>query len=50
MVVNSCDILSYLEDRHPRPPVYPAEAQPRTLERFYDTVLDTIVQDVSIWT
>lgn len=54
VIVNSADIVAYLEDRYPDPPVYPAGAQPRARarawERFCDTVLDAIVHDVSIWT
>ncbi len=54
VVASSADIVAYLEDRQPAPPVYPAgarlRAQARAWERLCDTVLDAIVHDVSIWT
>jgi glutathione S-transferase len=54
VVVNSSDIVAYLEDRHPSPPVFPAgakaRARAREWERLCDTVLDAIVHDISIWT
>lgn len=52
-VVNSSDIVAYLEDRWPTPAVLPgdarARAQARAWERFSDVVVDAIVHDVSIW-
>ena len=52
-VVNSSDIVAYLEDRYPDPPVFPSDpalrASARSWERCADTVLDAIVHDISIW-
>ncbi|CAG0986959.1 Stringent starvation protein A [Myxococcaceae bacterium] len=54
VVVESACIVAYLEDRFPIPAVYPsgarARAVARALERLCDTVFDSIVHDVSIWT
>lgn len=54
VVVSSAGIVAYLEDRHPEPSVFPADprarARAREWERFGDTVIDSIVHDVSIWT
>lgn len=54
VVTNSADIVAYLEDRHPQPPVLPptpaARVAARSWERLADTVLDAIVHDISIWT
>jgi glutathione S-transferase len=54
VVANSADIVAYLEDRYPDPPVLPREAAARVAarawERLADTVLDAIVHDISIWT
>ncbi|MCK6555634.1 glutathione S-transferase family protein [Candidatus Binatia bacterium] len=53
VVVNSADIVAYLEDRWPDPPVFPSapaeRAAARAWERLADTVLDAIVHDISIW-
>jgi glutathione S-transferase len=53
-VVNSADIVAYLDHRYPRPPVYPADpavrVAARAWERLADTVLDAIIHDISIWT
>jgi glutathione S-transferase len=53
VVVNSADIVAYLEQKHPTPPVFPAapaaRAQARAWERLADTLLDAIVHDISIW-
>jgi glutathione S-transferase len=53
-VTDSVDIVSYLEDRFPKPTVLPASpelrAKARWWQRVADTVLDAIIHDVSIWT
>lgn len=52
-VVNSADIVAYLEHRYPDHPVYPADpaqrAAARAWERLSDTWVDAIVHDISIW-
>ena len=52
-VVNSADILAYLEDRFPEPPLMPSDpagrAAARAWERFADAVLDAVIHDISIW-
>jgi glutathione S-transferase len=54
VVTDSADIVAYLEDRHPTPPLLPATAERRVKARRWhrlaDTVLDAIVHDVSLWT
>ena len=53
VVVNSADIVAYLEHTHPEPPIYPAEpaarVQARAWERCADTVIDSILADISYW-
>lgn len=53
VVVNSADIVSYLEYRYPQRPVYPEAAQARVharaWERAADTFLDPILVDISYW-
>ncbi len=53
-VVNSSDIVAYLEHSHPEPPVYPADpaarVRARAWERAADTVVDPILIDISYWT
>jgi glutathione S-transferase len=53
-VTDSVDIVSYLEDRFPKPTVLPASpelrAKARRWQRVADTVLDAIIHDISIWT
>ncbi len=53
-VINSADIVAYLEDRYPDPPVMPADPAQRALARSWqrcaDTILDAIIHDISIWT
>lgn len=53
VVTNSADIVAYLEDRWPEPPVLPStpaeRVAARAWERLADTVLDAIVHDISIW-
>jgi glutathione S-transferase len=54
VVTNSADIVAYLEDRYPDPPVLPrppaARVAARSWERLADGTLDAIIHDVSIWT
>src|SRR3982751_988529 len=51
IVVNSSDIVSYLEHRYPEPPVYPgaahARVHARAWERAADTFIDPILVDIS---
>lgn len=53
-VVNSADIVAYLEHRYPTPPLYPANPAQRVAarawERESDTLVDAILHDMSIWT
>jgi len=53
LVVNSSDILQYLEWRYPQPPLYPASIEERVaaraLERLADQRLDPIVVDCTLW-
>jgi glutathione S-transferase len=52
-VVNSADIVSYLEFRYPTRPVYPeapvARVHARAWERAADTYIDAILIDISYW-
>lgn len=52
-VVNSAQIVAYLEDAYPERPVMPADprarARARHWERVADTRLDPIVVDLSLW-
>ena len=54
VVVNSADIVAYLDHRHPAVPVLPPDparrVEARAWERLADGVLDAIVHDISIWT
>lgn len=53
VVVNSADIVQYLEWRYPTPPLYPEPVEDRVaaraLERLADHRLDPIVVDCSYW-
>lgn len=53
-VVDSADIVAYLEDRFPAPALLPTSApmraKARRWQRLADSVLDAIVHDVSLWT
>jgi glutathione S-transferase len=53
LVVNSSDIIQYLEWRTPAPPLYPAalaeRVTARALERLSDSRLDAIMTDCSYW-
>ena len=52
-VVESADIVAYLEDRHPTPALFPSSpelrAKARHWQRIADRVLDAVVHDVSLW-
>ena len=54
VVSNSAHILAYLEDAYPANPILPrdapARARARALERLYDTRVDAILVDCSLWT
>ena len=51
VVVNSADIVAYLEHRYPERPVYPSDpavrVAARAWERTADTLLDSILHDIS---
>ncbi len=53
VVVNSADIVAYLEHRHPERPVYPPDpalrVRARAWERTADTLLDAILHDISVF-
>ncbi|MBI5720334.1 MAG: glutathione S-transferase family protein [Burkholderiales bacterium] len=53
VVVNSADIIGYLEHRHPQRPVYPespaARVHARAWERSADTLIDPILINISYW-
>ena len=53
-VVNSSDIVDYLDRRYPERPAYPtdlkARVEARALERLADVRIDAILLDCSIWT
>jgi len=53
-IVNSADIVNYLEFRYPGNPVYPdplaARVHARAWERTADTFIDAILIDISYWT
>jgi len=52
-IVNSADIVSYLEFRYPANPVYPelpaGRVHARAWERAADTFIDAILIDISYW-
>ena len=52
-VVNSADIVAYLEFRYPETPVYPAEPAARVAarawERTADTLVDAVLVNLSYW-
>lgn len=52
-IVNSADIVAYLEDRFPGPSLLPPSPELRAIARHWqriaDTVLDAIIHDVSLW-
>lgn len=53
-VVDSADIVAYIEDRFPTPALLPPSpalrATARRWQRAADTVLDAIIHDISLWT
>ena len=53
-VVNSSDIVAYLDLKYPERPIYPADLKARVaaraLERLADARIDAIMLDCSIWT
>ena len=52
-VINSADIVNYLEDRYPEVPVYPASTaarvHARAWERAADTFIDPVLVNISYW-
>ncbi|HUT49396.1 MAG TPA: glutathione S-transferase family protein [Alphaproteobacteria bacterium] len=52
-VVNSADIVAYLDRQYPEPPVYPADpkmhVRARAWERCADSTIDPILIDISYW-
>lgn len=52
-VTQSAQILAYLEDAYPERPIFPASpqarAKARALEHLFDTRVDAILVDCSIW-
>jgi glutathione S-transferase len=54
VVVNSSDIVLYLEQRYPEPALYPGDVRERVvaraLERLHDHRFDPIVVDCTLWT
>jgi len=52
-VVNSSDIVAYLDLKYPERPIYPASlkdrVEARALERLADSRIDAIMLDCSIW-
>ena len=54
IVVNSSDIVAYLDLKYPERPIYPADLKARVaaraLERLADARIDAIMLDCSIWT
>jgi glutathione S-transferase len=52
-VVNSSDIVSYLEHKYPAKPVYPVDlalrVKARAWERCADTVIDAVLVNLSYW-
>ena len=53
-IVNSSDIVAYLDLKYPERPIYPAalkdRVEARALERLADSRIDAIMLDCSIWT
>jgi len=53
IIANSADIAAYLEDRFPAPALLPSapavRAKARSWQRIADTVLDSIIHDISLW-
>lgn len=53
-IANSSHIVAYLEDAYPQPAVYPVDLASRVLarhlENIFDTRVDAILVDCSLWT
>lgn len=53
VIVNSADIVAYLEHKYPQQPVLPScpksRANARRWERMADTLVDAIMVDISYW-
>jgi len=53
VVVNSADIVAYLDRQYPEPSIYPADpkkyVRARAWERCADTTIDPILVDISYW-
>lgn len=53
VVVDSADIVAYLEDRFPTPALLPStprlRAEARRWQRLADGLLDAVVHDISLW-
>jgi glutathione S-transferase len=54
VVLNSADIVSYLDESFPQMPVMPRDPRRRVVARFWertaDTLVDAIVTNMAIWT
>ncbi len=54
VVVNSSDIVAYLDHKYPDRPVLPSDPRLRVEARYWerkaDTLLDAILHDISLWT
>ncbi|HYB98805.1 MAG TPA: glutathione S-transferase family protein [Candidatus Limnocylindrales bacterium] len=54
IVVNSSDIVAYLEHRYPQPALLPADpavrVEARAWERLADGLIDALTHDISLWT
>jgi glutathione S-transferase len=54
VVLNSADIVTYIDESFPEIPVLPRDPRTRALARFWertaDTLLDAIVTNMAIWT
>jgi glutathione S-transferase len=52
-IVDSADIVAYVEDRYPEPPILPRSpelrARARHWQRVADRVLDAVIHDISLW-
>ncbi len=53
VVVDSADMVAYLDDLHPSPPILPdsavLRAKARRWHRTADRLLDAILHDISLW-
>ena len=52
-IVNSSDILAYIDHAYPEKPIYPSSpakrVKARAIERLFDTRVDAILVDCSLW-